>query len=241
MSSERYEERAKQDLLLWKKKISAKPSMAMRLSKQAQTAINQKIPQKVHDLISKSIKTMVEGVLYGSTYFKKVDKIGNTLEEKEELAQSMLNIYRRTAVVEGAGTGAGGILLGLSDFPLLLSIKIKYLFSVSQLYGFDPKKWEERIFILLVFQLAFSSLEKKQELLPIIEDWENQKGLYQEVDWHSFQTEYRDSIDFIKMMQLVPGIGAFVGAWANHQLLEQLGETAKHAYQMRWFTEQEIG
>ena len=237
--SERYEQKARQELILWKKKISIKPSMAMRLSKQAQTAINQKIPQKVHDTISSSIKTMVDGVLYGSSYFKKVQKIGRTLEEIEEQAQSMLNVYRRTAVVEGAGTGAGGLLLGLSDFPLLLSIKIKYLFSISELYGYDPKKWEERVFILLIFQLAFSSLKKREELLSVMEDWENNKQRYKDIDWQSFQQEYRDSIDFIKMLQLVPGIGAIVGAWANHQLLEQLGETAKYAYRMRWFTEKQ--
>ena len=235
--SEQYEQRARQELVLWKDKICIKPSKAMRLSKQVQTVINQKIPQKVHDMISSSIKTMVEGVLYGSTYLKKTEHVGETLEEKEAIAQSMLNVYRRTAVVEGAGTGAGGLLLGLSDFPMLLSIKMTYLFSHSELYGYDPKKWEERVFILLVFQLAFSSLEKRKELLAVMEDWDNNKELYEDIDWQSFQQEYRDSIDFIKMMQLVPGIGAVVGAWANHKLLEQLGETAKYAYRMRWFLE----
>ncbi len=29
-------------------------------------------------------------------------------------------------MIEGAGTGAGGIFLGLSDFPLLLGIKVKF-------------------------------------------------------------------------------------------------------------------
>ena len=32
----------------------------------------------------------------------------------------------KIAAAEGAGTGAGGILLGLADFPLLLTIKIKF-------------------------------------------------------------------------------------------------------------------
>lgn len=238
VSESQYEQRARHELLLWKNKICVKPSKAMRLSNRVQTAINRKIPQKVHDMISTSIKTMVEGVLHGSAYFKKVDHAGNSLEEKEANAQSMLNVYRRTAVIEGAGTGAGGLLLGLSDFPMLLSIKMNFLFSISELYGYDPKKWEERVFILLVFQLAFSSLDKRKELLQIMEDWDHNKELYKEIDWQDFQQEYRESIDFIKMMQLVPGIGAAVGAWANHKLLEQLGETAKHAYRMRWFIEE---
>ena len=37
----------------------------------------------------------------------------------------------KIAAAEGAGTGAGGILLGLADFPLLLGIKIKF-YSMQQ-------------------------------------------------------------------------------------------------------------
>ena len=238
MSEPQYEQRARHELLLWKNRVCVKPSKAMRLSNQVQTVINRKIPKKIHDMISTSIKTMVEGVLNGSAYFKKADHAGKSLEEKEAIAQSMLNVYRRTAVIEGAGTGAGGLLLGLSDFPLLLSIKMNFLFCISELYGYDSKKWEERVFILLVFQLAFSSVDKRKELLSIMEDWDHNQELYKGIDWQSFQQEYRESIDFIKMMQLVPGIGAAVGAWANYRLLEQLGETAKYAYRMRWFIEE---
>jgi len=114
---------------------------------------------------------MVEAVLSGSAYIQKNSEPNRTpisLEEVESKAKNRLEIYRKTAVVEGAGTGAGGIFLGMTDFPLLLSIKMKYLFSVTQLYGYDPNKLEERIFILLVFQLAFSSAEKKKELLETI-------------------------------------------------------------------------
>jgi hypothetical protein len=54
-----------------------------------------------------------------------------------------------------------------------------------------------------------------------------------EMDWRKFQQEYRDYIDLVKMFQLVPGIGAFVGAYANNNLLKQLGETAMNAYRLR--------
>lgn len=237
-----YEQRAKQDLELWKTKIAAKPSKFMRLSKNAQTVMNRKIPDKIHQLISASIKAMVEAVLSGSAYIQKNSEPNRTpisLEEVESKAKNRLEIYRKTAVVEGAGTGAGGIFLGMTDFPLLLSIKMKYLFSVTQLYGYDPNKLEERIFILLVFQLAFSSAEKKKELLETIVNWESEQEKFTQIDWQSFQQEYRDSIDFVKMMQLVPGIGAIVGAWANYNLMDQLGETAQNCYRLRWFYRKE--
>ena len=58
-----------------------------------------------------------------------------------------------------------------------------------------------------------------------------------DLDWREFQQEYRDHIDFVKMLQLVPGIGAVVGALANYNLLDQLGETAKNCYRLRLLNE----
>jgi hypothetical protein len=52
-------------------------------------------------------------------------------------------------------------------------------------------------------------------------------------DWRSFQQEYRDYIDIAKLLQLVPGIGAVVGAYVNHRLTEKLGQYAMNAYRMR--------
>ena len=39
------------------------------------------------------------------------------------------------------------------------------------------------------------------------------------------------------MFQLIPGFGAIVGAFANYNLLDQLGETAKNAYRLRYLHE----
>ena len=83
----------------------------------------------------------------------------------------------KIAAAEGAGTGAGGILLGFADFPLLLTIKIKFLFDAATLYGFDTSKQEERLFILHVFQLAFSSDDHRKEIWKAIETWDTEKKI----------------------------------------------------------------
>ena len=54
-------------------------------------------------------------------------------------------------------------------------------------------------------------------------------------DWRSLQQEYRDYIDLAKMAQLIPIIGAPVGAIVNYRLIKKLGHTAMNAYRMRWF------
>lgn len=110
---------------------------------------------------------------------------------------------------------------------------MKFLFEAASIYGFDTKKYEERLFILHVFQLAFSSDEIRKNTLAEIEHWEERKKALVEMDWRKFQQEYRDYIDLAKIFQLVPGIGAFVGAYANNNLLKILGEAAMNCYRLR--------
>lgn len=229
-----YELKIYHEIVIWKRKILKKSPFIQRVSKKAQGKMNELIPAKAHQIITDSIKQMVKALLVGSYITtKKENRAVSTLMEKDKMAAEKLSFYRKTATLEGAGTGAGGIFLGLADFPLLLSIKMKYLSETATIYGFNPEKLEERIFILHVFSLAFSSDEKRLETFEVIENWEERKQNYEEMDWQSFQQEYRDHIDFIKMLQLVPGIGAVVGAYANYNLLDSLGEVAMNCYRLR--------
>lgn len=237
-----YEEKVMDETRRWKMQVAKKSTMFQRFSKGAQNKVNAIIPEKVHNIMTESIKKMVQGTLVGSNMTTKMNDghVVMTLEEKEKWIQEKLNVYKRTAAVEGAGTGAGGILLGLADFPLLLSIKMKFLFEVAAIYGFNTKNYEERVFILYIFQLAFSSDSRRKEVLRYIENWEEHKEEAKELDWKAFQQEYRDHIDLIKMLQMIPGFGAVVGAYANYNFLDQLGTTAKHCYRLRMFKDKGI-
>jgi hypothetical protein len=85
--------------------------------------------------------------------------------------------------------------------------------------------------------LAFFSQKHRNKVYAFIADWENQKELLpddiNQFDWRTFQLEYRDHIDLPKLLQLIPGIGAVVGAYINHKLTNRLGNTAMNAYRMR--------
>ncbi|MDR7001314.1 EcsC family protein [Neobacillus niacini] len=232
-----YELKVFDEVTDWKFKITKRSGMVSRFSKKAQGKINGLIPEKVHQVITESIKAMVKTTLFGSKITtNKNQAVGLTLADRDELMRRKTTVFQKTALIEGAGTGAGGILLGLADFPLLLSIKMKFLFEAASIYGFNTNEYEERLFILHVFQLAFSSDEVRRKTLNEIENWEERKQTLMEMDWRKFQQEYRDYIDFAKMLQLVPGIGAFVGAYANNNLLKHLGETAMNAYRLRILT-----
>jgi hypothetical protein len=228
------EQQMLKEALRWKRKITRKSSLFQKASKSVQTKINEKIPYKVHQVLTQSIKSMIELALTSSKYIYKIDVDPNwNFIQREQKVLERLDIYRKTAVIEGAGTGAGGIFLGLADFPMLLSIKMKFLFDAGQIYGLNVEMYAEKVFLLNIFMLAFSSDESRKKVLHRIENWETEQAYWKNVDWRELQQEYRDTIDFVKMMQLIPGIGAFVGAWANNKLMNQLGETTINGFRLR--------
>jgi uncharacterized protein (DUF697 family) len=229
-----YERKISIELVSWKKEMKKQSGLVNRVSKTFQKKINGLVPEKVHGIMTESIKKVAQAALMGSEYTTKTKEVdGLSLEEKEKLVLEKIAAYKKTAAVEGAGTGAGGILLGLADFPLLLSIKMKMLFEIASLYGFDIKRYEERLYILYLFQLAFSGDHHRREVMEVIETWERYKNQFTDVDWRKFQQEYRDYIDLAKLLQLVPVIGAAVGAYANYNLVEHLGDIAMNGYRLR--------
>ncbi len=161
------------------------------------------------------------------------------MKTEKFLAKKSIDFYRNAATASGAGTGASGFIVGLADFPILLSLKVKFLFELASIYGFDVRDYKERLYILYVFQLAFSSDKRRIEIYDQISNWDNYvKDLPTDVDsfdWKTFQQEYRDYIDLAKMLQLVPGIGLVVGAYANYKLMNKLYTTAINAYRLRVF------
>ena len=241
---EAYEHHALHELRRWQHKVSRKPSIASKLSRNLQQRINKAIPEKIHVAITNAIRQMVKAVLFGSGVTNAKTLSDGTLREREMRIGERVEFYRKTAAVEGGVTGAGGLLLGLADFPLLLGLKIKLLFEIAALYGHDVHDVRERVFILHIFQLAFSNQQHRREVYAQIVDFQQK---YQdlprnmdEFNWRTFQQEYRDYIDLAKLAQLIPVIGAAVGLVVNYKLVTKLGETAMNAYRMRWFSTQSV-
>ncbi len=233
------EEQAYAELLIWQKQMQQTPSLLNRLARQVQARLNALLPERVHNAITATIKQMVRAVLFGSTYVTRLPSTNLPLTTRETAVRTRIKYYRNAATAEGAVTGAGGFFLGLADFPLLLGIKLKLLFDVAALYGYNVREYSERLYILHIFQLTFSSQHTRNEVYRRLADWEAYRQTLpadvNEFDWRTFQQEYRDYIDLAKLAQLLPIIGAAVGAVANYRLLKQLGETAMNCYRMRHF------
>lgn len=233
-----YEEDALYRLKIWQRQMTRKPSAMGKLATKLQYRMNKLIPEKIHQAITAAIKQMIKAVLSGAEVMTSQPNEDASLELCESKAQERINFYKKTAATEGGITGAGGILLGLADFPLLIGIKIKLLFEIASSYGYSVNDFKERLYILYIFQLAFSSQEKRSHVYQKVLNWQmEQKNLPDDLnqfDWRTFQQEYRDYIDLAKIAQLIPVIGAPVGAVVNYQLIKKLGITAMNAYRLRW-------
>ncbi|WP_205499997.1 EcsC family protein [Rufibacter psychrotolerans] len=245
MTTGTYEEKALQELRAWQQEMLREPSLFNHLTRGMQQKINRYIPEKVHQAITATIKQMIRAVLFGARHTTRQPVAQAALEQTEAAVLDRIAFYKKTAAAEGGITGAGGILLGLADFPLLLGLKLKMLFDLAALYGHPVDDYRERVYLLHIFQLAFSSQQQRREVYLQMVDWETQKlHLPQDIhqfDWRTFQQEYRDYIDLAKLAQLIPVIGAPVGAVVNYKLLQKLGTTAMNAYRMRWREQRHLG
>ncbi|WOP21703.1 EcsC family protein [Bacillus pumilus] len=184
-----------EEAIFFQTRFLRKPSKIERFSKGVQQQVNRRIPARFHQVITSAVKTMVESTVSGShfTSFSVIDEQLSIIE-RNELAKEKVKYYQKAAAIEGIGTGAGGILLGMADFPLLLSIKMKCLYELACIYGFDLSQKEERLFLLCIFQLAFSGSAHRQKMMNIIDDWETTAR-----NWigTAFSRSNRDYIDLV--------------------------------------------
>ena len=199
---ETYEQNARIEMRMWQQDMLARPSMMSSITNGIQQRVNHLIPEKVHQIVTEAIKNMIKAVLLGSEFTTAGLLTAASLEERERLVGEKIIFYRNAGVVSGAGTGAGGFLLGLADFPILLSLKMKFLFDTATLYGFNISDYRERLFTLYIFQLAFSSPERRAIVYRLVSDWDHHVSELPKdlnlFDWRTLQQQYRDYIDLAK-------------------------------------------
>lgn len=239
-----YEGKMMAELVIWEERMQKPPGLINKLSKGIQHRINTIIPEKIHRAVTLAIKQMVRSILFGSEFTTKKPLTGLSFQQRETKVRRCINIYNKLAATEGSITGAGGFLMSLADFPLFLSLKMKMLYEIAAIYGFDVRDFRERLYLLKIFQLAFSSQQQRNIVFEQLKNWDqHSKSLPYDIhafDWRTFQLEYRDYLDLAKLAQMIPGIGAAVGLVVNYRLTKHLGQTAMHAYRMRWKTSRKV-
>lgn len=231
-----YEAWARREVDHWRAEMLKPPGALDRAAKGVQRRINSAIPEQVHAAVTRVIEQMTRGMLVGSEWTAPAPLVGAGLAQRDAKARNTIAGYRTTAAVEGGVAGAGGFWLAAADFPALIAIKIKLLFDLAAVYGRKGDDFAERLFLLHVFQLAFSSPARRAEVFHLLEGWDAREhpASLDDFDWRTFQQEYRDYIDLAKLAQLLPLVGAPIGAVVNWRLTQRVGDYAVNAYRMRW-------
>jgi hypothetical protein len=228
------------EVAAWRAKVLKRPGLWDRATRGTQERINKVIPERVHAIVTAGVEAMTRGILFGSDLIQIRPRAEGSLAARELRARAMIRTYRTTASVEGGVAGAGGFVLAAADFPALMAIKVRMLGDVVGAYGWGGDTVRERLFVLHIFHLAFASAKRRPEALAELERWiagVDQPQAVTDYDWRRFQIEYRDYIDLAKMAQLIPVVGAPIGAVVNWRLVDRLGETAMMACRMRWMAE----
>lgn len=224
----------------WRARMLKRPGLWDKATRRTQDRINRIIPERVHTIVTSGVEAMTRGILFGSDLIQTRPVADGSLAARELRARAMIRTYRNTAGVEGGVAGAGGFVLAAADFPALMAIKVRMLGDVVGAYGWGGDTVRERLFLLHIFHLAFASARRRPEALAALEAWiagVDQPETITEYDWRRFQIEYRDYIDLAKLAQLIPVVGAPIGAVVNWRLVDRLGETAMIACRMRWLGE----
>jgi hypothetical protein len=221
----------------WRRRMLTPPTRLDRVAGAVQARINRIIPEKVHAVVTDVMEKMTRAMLAGAdatTFTAPLNDLPLSLRDQK--ARSAILGHRATAAAEGGVTGAGGLWMSAADFPALIAIKLKLLFELAAIYGHPGEVFAERLYILRLFELAFSGADHRAQVLKAIEGWDasSHPESFEAFDWRKFQQEYRDYIDLPKMAQMIPLIGAPVGAAVNWSLLDRLGDTAINAYRLRW-------
>jgi hypothetical protein len=237
LSEADYETWAQGEVDHWRRRMLTPPSRVDRAARAVQTRVNRIIPEKVHAVVTTVIERMTRAILVGADMATLAAPLRDApLSLRDARARTAILGYRATAAAEGGVAGAGGFWLAAADFPALIVIKIKLLFDLAAIYGHGGDLFAERLYILRLFELAFSSAGHRADVFHMLPGWDarTHPQSFETFDWRTFQLEYRDYIDLAKLAQMLPVIGAPVGAVVNYRLLDRLGDTAVNGYRMRW-------
>jgi len=242
MTDAAYEARALAEALAWRDRQLKRPGLWDKTTRATQDRINRVIPERVHEIVTGAVQQMTRGLLAGSEWTTAHPLTEGALQERETRVRTRVELYRTTASVEGGVAGAGGFLMAAADFPALMAIKVKMLFEIAALYGYSGRDLKERVIVLRIFQLAFSSARHRPEALAALEAAmraPDDPDALKAFDWRKFQLEYRDYIDVAKLAQLLPLVGAPIGAVVNWRLTQRLADTAMNAYRLRLLADQD--
>ena len=185
-----------------------------------------------------------------------------SLEISDEMANEVHNWAIALAIAEGGATGMWGAAGMAADIPAILTLALRTIHKIGLCYGYKADTVEDKEFVLSVMSLAGSNSmkEKNQVLLQLkmLEAtlrknalWVIERKAAKQMADKTVGNELiikmiRDvckqlGINFSKRkaMQVIPIVGAGVGAAMNGSFIRDIGYAARRQFQERWLVDNE--
>ena len=178
------------------------------------------------------------------------------LQATDEGAAEIWTYHVGYAIAEGGITGVGGLAGLAADIPALFAILVRELQEIATCYGFDVTVDREREYLLHVLQAGFAanvkvkmgfvvSLKEIEQILINVAWKKMAEDLAsKQLTKHSMLAALRQFAKTLgyqltkrKALQLVPIVGALVGASLNGALANDIGKAAYMSYRRRWIAE----
>jgi hypothetical protein len=155
------------------------------------------------------------------------------LEDCDRLAIGVGAEAEAVAAVEGALTGAGGILTTFLDVPLLFVVGLAAIRRIGHCYGYPLEHHKDRHFVLGVMIAALAdSLAVRRERIHQLRELE--ELLIEETQEDILTEEALSFLFQLEVFEGVPGVGTISGGVLNWLFMQRIEETARMVFQARW-------
>lgn len=170
------------------------------------------------------------------------------LEDVDKVVGYLAAKYKGIALVQGAGTGAAGILGIPPNLVALLTLNLRAIGEYATYYGFNISLQQERLFAMNVLGLASSPTDASKglamaQLTRIAQDTAK-KSAWSQLEQHSFVQVMQQIAKALgvrltkaKVAQIVPVAGAVVGGGFDSYFTSKVCDAAYFLYRERFLAQ----
>lgn len=221
------------------------PKAVRKISKPLSILTNKLVPVEV-------IEAAIRGADWAASTSIRKAAISHDFSSLQECDEAVADIRRWAlgyAVTGGGAAGAFGALGLAIDVPATIALALRTVRLTGLSYGFGGDSEAERIYVLDVLQVAGANSSKdRNEALRKLE--ERRAGMGRE-DWqkivrltgqstgsvaavHKVAATLGVNLTTRKVAQLMPFLGAAIGAGVNAAFQNDVAAAARFAYRARW-------
>jgi len=221
------------------------------------------VPQGIQDGIGQAVESALNGLSIAANYTIDQNKIkarvsadfshiNDEIKARDEAAKHYWNYHLSYASLEGGTLGAGGLTTLVLDIPALFSLSLRLIQEIAVCYGYDIDTEEEKEYIMQILRVGstcdvkakmeFIICMKQIEELLIKVTWKKMSAslVKQEISKLSLLAALRTfakslgiQITKRKALQMIPMVGAIVGASFNYAFMNDVGKAAHMSYRRR--------